>query len=70
MLGTILRGGQVLTAFGISCIPSLVVGIGIILGRSFAERPPTHAAGIGLMWGFDGLLVLAFIVIATRFLRR
>ncbi|MFO0972449.1 MAG: LptF/LptG family permease [Phycisphaerae bacterium] len=70
LLGIVLRGGQVLTAFGISCIPSLVVAVGIILGRNFAGQPGTHTVGIALMWAFDGLLAAGMAYIATRVLRR
>jgi hypothetical protein len=69
ILGSILRGGQVLTAFGISCIPSLVLAIGVIVGRNLADNPSTHAAGLSVMWLADALLVAATIVIGMRYVR-
>lgn len=70
ILGAVLRGGQVLTAFGISCIPSLVVVIGAIAGRNFADQPRTHLVGVSLMWGFNVLLAIAAVFVCARYFRR
>jgi len=45
-LGIIFRGAQVLTAFGISFVPSLVVIIAIVMGKQMAHNATTY--GIGL----------------------
>lgn len=70
ILGIVLRGGQVLTAFCISCVPSLVVVVGTIVGRNLADHPQTAEIGIATMWFADGFLAVATIWIAARFLRR
>lgn len=70
VLGVILRGGQVLTAFGISCIPSLISIVASILGRNLADHPRTHEIGILVMWCANGGLSLALVAITARFMRR
>ncbi len=70
ILGAILRGGQVLTAFGISCVPSLFVAVGTIIGRNYADQPRTHQAGVAVMWGFNVLLAAAAVYICGRYFKR
>jgi lipopolysaccharide export LptBFGC system permease protein LptF len=69
ILGAILRGGQVLTAFGISCVPSLIVAVGTILGRNYGDQPGTHPIGIALMWAFNVLLAVAAVGICARYFK-
>jgi len=70
ILGAILRGGQVLTAFGISCVPSLVVAIGTIIGRNYADQPGTHQAGVAVMWGFNVLLAATAVFVCGKYFKR
>ncbi len=70
ILGVVLRGGQVLTAFGISCVPSLLVFIGVIVGRNLAEHPATHIWGLYTMWLVNVVMAVGTVFVATRFLRR
>lgn len=56
-LGIIQRGGHLLSAFGSSCIPAVVMVIFIMMGRNVAYNDSSIAqAGIPLMWA--GLAVL------------
>lgn len=70
VLGTIVRGGQVLTAFGISCVPSLFVVLSSIIGRNLADKPDYAVACLGVMWGGTAIIYLATIVITAKFLKR
>ncbi len=70
VLGIIVRGGQVLTAFGISCVPMLVVIIASIVGRNLADRPDYATVSICVMWGATAFMYLATGVVATKVLKR
>jgi lipopolysaccharide export LptBFGC system permease protein LptF len=70
VLGIIVRGGQVLTAFGISCIPTLFVVIACIVGRNLGDRVPYAAASIAVMWAAAAFMYLATAFIAVNVLRR
>jgi lipopolysaccharide export LptBFGC system permease protein LptF len=70
ILGAVLRGGQVLTAFGISCVPSLSVAVGTIVGRNFGDQPATHEMGVAIMWSANALLAVAAIWICLKFFKR
>lgn len=70
MLGVVMRGGQVLTAFGISCVPTAFVVVASIVGRNLADRPDGAATAIAVMWGATGVTYLAAFIIGTRVLRR
>ncbi len=69
-LGIIMRGAHVLTAFGISFIPSLCVIVTIVMGRQLAHNDSSHALGIAVMWA--GIVVVAVLDYwaMTRVLRR
>jgi hypothetical protein len=69
-LGAIVRGGQVLTAFGVSFIPAMFVIVAIIMGRQLAENTNTASIGVAIIWG--SMLVTAALnpVIIWRFMRR
>ncbi|MEK6644442.1 MAG: LptF/LptG family permease [Planctomycetota bacterium] len=69
-LGIVVRGGQVLTAFGISCVPVLIVVVACIVGRNLADRPQYAAMSMGVMWGATGFMYIAFGYVATKVLRR
>jgi lipopolysaccharide export LptBFGC system permease protein LptF len=70
ILGVIVRGGQVLTAFGISCLPSLFVVLSSIVGRNLASRVETADASILVMWGAAVFIYAATVFIALRWLKR
>jgi len=68
MLGIRFRGGQVLTAFGVSCIPAFIVFLVLLLGRNQASNPQgsLHSHGLAMMWGIDALVSLLAVVAAYR----
>jgi lipopolysaccharide export LptBFGC system permease protein LptF len=70
VLGIIVRGGQVLTAFGISCVPTMVVVLSSIVGRNLADRPQYLTTSYTVMWGATVLMYLATGVIAGKVLKR
>jgi hypothetical protein len=69
-LGVIVRGGQVLTAFGISFIPALFVLVTIIMGRQLAEQVNTAVIGLVILWA--GIAVIGALnpLIIGRFMKR
>ncbi|MDX2198800.1 MAG: LptF/LptG family permease [Phycisphaerae bacterium] len=63
-LGAGFRGSQLLTAFGISCIPGAAVAVLIFVGHSTADRAATHTLGVILMWGgLAGVAVLEWFTL-------
>lgn len=70
LLGIILRGGQVLTAFGVSCIPSMVVVLSSIVGRNLGDRPDYAWLSLSVMWGSTILMYLATAFVGVRILQR
>lgn len=70
ILGIIVRGGQVLTAFGISCIPMVIVAVAAITGRNMADRPDYSLLSISLMWGGTALIYVATAFVAMKVLKR
>jgi lipopolysaccharide export LptBFGC system permease protein LptF len=69
-LGIVFRGGHVLTAFGISFVPGLVITVLIIMGRQLAENSGTSAIGVGIIWGSLAAMALVDVVVMTWFVRR
>ncbi|MCP4245660.1 MAG: LptF/LptG family permease [bacterium] len=69
-LGIILRDSNVLTAFGISFVPSLVVIVTIIMGRQLAQNEGTAIPGLVLIWFGITLVGLVDGWTLTRILRR
>ena len=69
-LGIVFRGAHVLTAFGISFIPALVVILAIVTGRQMAHNAGTHGIGLLVMW--SGILAVTALDawIVVRVLRR
>lgn len=70
MLGIIVRGGQVLTAFGISCVPMVVVIVASIVGRNLSDKPDYMVASIATMWGATAFMYAAVVFIGLKFLKR
>ena len=69
-LAIIFRGAHVMTAFGISFVPSLVVIVGIVAGKQMAQNVDTQVLGLSIMW--SGMLLVACLDAwtLTRVLRR
>lgn len=70
VLGIIVRNGQVLTAFGISCVPMAFVVVASIVGRNLADRPQYGWLSILVMWSSTAFMFAAVGFFATRVLRR
>lgn len=70
MLGIIVRGGQVLTAFGVSCVPMLFVIIASIVGRNLADHPDYTRESILVMWGATVFMYTATVFMGMRILKR
>jgi len=70
ILGIIVRGAQVLTAFGISCLPTLFVVLCSIIGRNLADQPQHLPWSIGVMWAGTAAVYLAAGILAFKVLRR
>ncbi|MCH7814021.1 MAG: LptF/LptG family permease [Planctomycetes bacterium] len=69
-LGIILRDSNVLTAFGISFVPSLLVVVTIIMGRQLAQNEGTATPGLLLIWFGIAAVGLVDAWTLTRILRR
>ncbi|HEX41147.1 MAG TPA: LptF/LptG family permease [Phycisphaerales bacterium] len=61
-LGIVKRGGHLLSAFGVSCLPAAMLIICIMSGKQIIENVKTQVSGTLVMWG--GLGVLCFFVLA------
>ncbi len=69
-LGIALKGGHLLNAFGVSCVPAAVLVVCIMSGYQIARNPDAHAgSGIGLMWAGLGLLILLAGVIYHKLMK-
>lgn len=69
-LGIILRGSHVLTAFGISFVPSLLVIVAIIMGRQVAQNAGTTVIGVCIIWAGIVLMGGVDVWMLTRVLKR
>lgn len=69
-LGIVFRGSHVLTAFGISFIPSLVVITSIIMGRQMTQNAATTMIGVVTIWAGIMLVGVLDVWTLTRVLRR
>ncbi|MGB2988259.1 MAG: LptF/LptG family permease [Phycisphaerae bacterium] len=69
-LGIIFRGAHVMTAFGISFVPTLFVIITIVMGKQMSHNAVTYGLGLLVMW--SGIVVVAGLDVwtLTRVLRR
>jgi lipopolysaccharide export LptBFGC system permease protein LptF len=69
-LGIIIRGGHLLSAFGISCIPAAVLIVCIMSGKQLTENLETKTvSGVAIMWAGLGILCLFAVAIYHRLLR-
>ena len=69
-LGIVFRGAHVLTAFGISFLPSLFVICMIIMGKQLIDNPPTTALGVAVIWLGIGLVAAGDVYTLARVVRR
>jgi lipopolysaccharide export LptBFGC system permease protein LptF len=61
-LGIIKKGGHLLSAFGVSCVPAVVLIVCIMSGKNITKNLYSqHISGIALMWA--GLIFLSLLVI-------
>lgn len=69
-LAIILRGAQLITAFGISFVPSVVVLVGIVAGKQLLRNDSTELAGLAVLWGGIALVGVLDVWTLARWLRR
>jgi lipopolysaccharide export LptBFGC system permease protein LptF len=70
-LGILQRGGHLLGAFGVSCLPAAILGAAIISGKRLIEGINSQAfAGVLVMWAGVAFLVLLAAWVYRRLLRR
>jgi hypothetical protein len=61
-LGIIKKGGHLLSAFGVSCVPAVVLIVCIISGKNITKNLYSQGiSGIALMWA--GLIFLSLLVV-------
>ena len=70
VLGIVLRGAHLLTAFGISFVPSLLVFVAIAAGKQLAQNETTPWLGVCVIWGGLLLVLLLDGWALTKVLRR
>ncbi|RJP33333.1 MAG: LptF/LptG family permease [Phycisphaerales bacterium] len=70
VLGVVLRDSQMITAFGISFVPSLLVLIAIITGKQLVEKAGTELLGLAVLWSGLTLVTIIDMVFVTRVLKR
>jgi hypothetical protein len=69
-LGIIARGGHVMTAFGVSFAPSLLVTTVIAMGRQVAENENTVFIGLAIIWGILVVMAAVDALLLFKFVRR
>ncbi len=68
-LGIVKRGGHLLSAFGISCLPAAMLIVCIMSGRQIIENVKAQASGTLVMWGGLGILCVFVLAIYARLFR-
>jgi hypothetical protein len=69
-LGIMFKGGHLLSAFGLSCIPAAILMVCIIMGRNIAKNLGVKGiSGTNLMWAGSVLLVLLALAIYRKLLK-
>jgi lipopolysaccharide export LptBFGC system permease protein LptF len=68
-MGIMLKGGHMLTAFGVSSIPAAILVVCIIMGKNVAYNSQVSLYGTALMWGGIGLLSLVTVALYRKLLR-
>ena len=70
-LGLLFRGGQILSAFGLSCIPAMVLIILTIMGKQLIGNPGVNPIyGLLSIWSGVAILLLVSIYVYAFPLRR
>ncbi len=59
VLGITFRGSHLMTAFGISFVPSVFVIVGIVAGKQLCHNADTHVLGLLTMWA--GIVLVAML---------
>lgn len=72
VLGLIYRGGHLLSAFALSCIPAIVLVVLMVMGKQMIANPNVDsvAAGIGATWSGVALLAALAAYLYGVILRR
>lgn len=69
-LGIILKGGHLLSAFGVSSVPAAVLIVCIMMGKNITKNPYTQvSSGIVLMWAALVLLSVLAVIIYRKLLK-
>jgi lipopolysaccharide export LptBFGC system permease protein LptF len=68
-MGIMLKGGHLLTAFGVSSIPAAVLVICIIMGKNLAYNSKASIYGTAVMWGGIVLLGMTTVWLYRKLLR-
>jgi lipopolysaccharide export LptBFGC system permease protein LptF len=69
-LGIILKGGHLLTAFGVSSVPAGMLIVCIMMGKNITKNLGAHAgSGVVLMWGGLVFLSIFAMVIYRKLLK-
>ncbi len=69
-LGIVFKGSQILVAFGISFVPSLIVIVMNIMGKQMIEKSATPTNGLILIWSGIALVAILDIYVMMRLVRR
>jgi hypothetical protein len=69
-LGIIKKGGHLLSAFGVSCVPAAVLIVCIMSGKQITENIGSqNISGIAVMWAGLALLSLLAVGLYHRLLK-
>ncbi|MDD5063771.1 MAG: LptF/LptG family permease [Phycisphaerae bacterium] len=69
-LGIILKGGHLLSAFGASSLPAVVLIVCIMMGKNITKNPYTQvSSGIVLMWASVIFLSVVAVIMYRKLLR-
>jgi lipopolysaccharide export LptBFGC system permease protein LptF len=69
-LAIVFRGAQVLVAFGISFVPSVLVVSLVIMGKQLIDKPATVQIGIAVIWLGLALVALLDVYVLAKMVRR
>ena len=70
-LGTLFRGGQVLSAFALSVLPAAAVIVMVLMGKEMVSNPDVpRGVGLAAIWGGVLLLGVANLYIHLHLLRK
>jgi len=70
-LGVILKGGHLLSAFGVSSIPAAILIVCIMMGKNVTKNPAAQPhSGIVLIWSGLAFLCLLTVVVYRKLLKK